>query len=411
MKTKTLHRLYSLLLFLFLIFGLFACEFIETKYSYSDPYLIKPKNNIESCLFINSVSNNFYSNNTNESEQNFLNGLGKVLLTVKDLLLIISLLIGIYFGVPVLRKTIFGSHIKDLIKKSHEANKDINYRCSELIDTYIPLTYENNPLQKQDIEVINIELKKLHIKALDASKEVTTLIVLLKNTFQYLYDEYNLNFNTITTNDFHILNYQILYMIVSISAKIINIPSSIKTEKEKYVNDKLDDFVINNEYEKFKFFEVGFDNNPISANYSSFYQKINNSQNYLIRRSGYKATNSPAPLLRLLYFNKLYFPLILKKEINLPIIQELFLCLIGFDIIEKEDKKDSVKLYYSNINTGVEFVKNLKEDDFINNYKVNYLKSINVNLKKINNFQMLRHESFSITVSFLTSIKNATTSG
>lgn len=309
-----------------------------------------------------------------------------ILRYTKEILLIIGLGAGIVIGYPALRKKLTEDHIKKLIEDIQSSNKNIKIQCQTLIDNYYSKTYRSDLLAISDVQQTYNELDNLHKEALNASKEVVTYVFMLKSTIQGVlihYDPTNLPYR-IYSDDYYSLYIRILHEIIFFTTKIVNIPSSSRTVRFKYINKKIRKFIIKENFRKFKFFEQGVDYRYTSPLLLSYYGNINKGKNILILKSAYKIFNSPAPIIRLLYLNGLYFSPILKKKEKTIFIEEK-LYLIGFKASTQYNElgeKEIISLIYCNISDMLNFTGSIKKEDFENDFIDDYIVSKNLDIKK-----------------------------
>ena len=311
---------------------------------------------------------------------------GSILQYSKEIVTIIGLIAAIALGYPALRKKLTEDHVKKIIEDIQSSNKEIKILCQSLSDKHLSRTYKSEILSNSDIQQAYNELDDLHKKALNASSEVVTFTFLLKRTIQGIlrrYDPKNISYR-IYSDEFYTFYINILYEIAFFATKIVNIPSSSRIVRIKYINRVVEKFVTNNRYKKFKYFEQGVDTKYASPLLLSYYGHIYRCHNVIILRAAYKIFNSPAPISRILYMNGFYFPPILKKKEPTLFVQET-IHLLGFKkSLQFNDKgrKDVVSLLFSNNSEMFNFTKSLKKEQLENDFIDDYISSKNVDLKK-----------------------------
>jgi hypothetical protein len=318
----------------------------------------------------------------------------------KEILIIIGLGAGIVLGYPALRKKLMEDHIKKLIDDIQSSNKSIKIQCQTLIDNYYSKTYRSDLISISDIQQTYNELDSLHKQALNASKEVVTYVFMLKSTIQgvlKIYDPMQVPY-LIYSNEYYGSYITILHEIIFFTTKIVNIPSSSRTVRFKYINKKIEKFIIKDNFRKFKYFEQGVDYRYTSPLLLSFYGNIHKFQNTLILKSAYKIFNSPVPIIRLLYLNGLYFaPILKKKEKTLFIEERLY--LIGFKSsirYDEKGEKEIVSLLFCNISDTMNFTGSIKKEDLENDFIDDYIPSKDLDLKKALNLTFGTKEEITI---------------
>lgn len=329
---------------------------------------------------INNISHNANSDATEVSKKKSFEIIDIFLKYTKEVLVIIGLVGGICIGYPALRKKLTEDHVKKLIQEIQDSNKEIKILCHTLIDKHLSRTYKNEPVSEHDLQSIFNELDSLHKKSLNASKEVVTFVFFLKRTVQGVLRQYPPSqkiHSIITTSEIFGLYIMILQEIVLFTTKIVNIPRSSSTKKFRYINKKIKPFMTKTRYKRFNHFEQGVDNKIASPLLSSFYSQINKCSNILILKSAYKITQSPAPISRLLYLNKIYFPAILRSKTEI-IFGKRYYHLVGFNKARQfsnEGEKTVYILSYANISDVFHFTKTLNPSKLFNEFTDAYIDS------------------------------------
>ncbi len=318
---------------------------------------------------------------------------------------IAALLLGVIFGYPAILRKLQEEHIKELIKKTQETNNLIKRKSIEIINKYSTRAYKDVLITKNDIQDIFNEIMRLNEESVDASKEVNTLTFLLKTTFQGILRYYNPKTNeVIYSSEIFKFYLSILSEIVFFTTKVVNLPKRVSTSKIKRINKKLDKFLNQNTFKKYKYFEQGLDYSSCNAVVFSFYVNVNSSANHIFYRAAYNIIKNPAPIMRMLFLEKFYVPPILKKEKDLLLFKDYILHLIGYKIYdyksEKEEKK-IVKCYYANISDTFAWTHNLKLEDLKNTFKDNYLTNDNREIElKINSLKEYNPECILIELDY-----------
>jgi hypothetical protein len=304
----------------------------------------------------------------------------------KEALTIVGLALGIYFGLPFLRKKLVEDHVKKLFENIQETNKEIKELTHTLIDKHLSKTYKNNPTSINEIQELYNDLDDLYKKSLNGSSEVVTFSFFLKRTIQGVLRTYEPKFNEIiTTSELYELCINVLYEIAFFTTKVITIPYNSKTEQFKYIHPELEQYVLNKKYQKFKHLEQGVDNKYASPLLISFYNHINRCSSKHIIRSAYLIAQSPVPMARLLFLNKIYFPPILKSTEKKLFITDMRLHLISFKIafqIGSSGQREIVTLLYTNISDQFHFTKSIKKEELETKFFDDYIKSIDIDIKK-----------------------------
>ncbi len=310
----------------------------------------------------------------------------------KEIVIIVGLVLGIYYGYPLLIKKLQEDHIKKLIEETQKSNKTIRELCHRLIEKHSTKSYKNRRVDYKELQDIYLEIREIDLNAADTSKEIASLVFLLKNTFQGVLRHYDpTKTKIITSAGLYSFYITILSEIIYFATKVVTLPKKANTIKFKLINKKIDRFLKENTFRKFKYFEIGLDINSTSPTTFLFFSHINNNSEYLFQRSAYQIISDPAPISRILYLNEIYYPVILERNESFTLFDEkIQLQMIGFSFMVTHDStgtKKTIDIYYANLNDILIFVRsNLKRSDFEQDFSDKYIESDGINLDNINSF-------------------------
>jgi hypothetical protein len=270
-----------------------------------------------------------------------------------------------------------------------------------LRDKYEEKISKSKPINKAELEEILKEIKEIEKEVTNANYQVTTLIFLTKQFIRNLLNNYNPpETDILTSNEIYYVLLGIINEIDYFATYIINI-QQLKFTTVKHAKKELSRFCSDYKFGTFKN-QQGLSFSPNSYITLRFFQEIFKADSYLISRSAYQIIRESSPIMRFLYLNKIYFPLILidknMQEIFFP--GEIKIQLIDFQIHKKVALKDNatkefVKLIYSNLHRHLIFVKNLTNSQIISKYEDAYIDSKGVDLSKIENFKNYDPETIS----------------
>lgn len=388
----------------FIILSFLYCSYFAVSSNNSNP-VVWEKDSIFTNVS-NTKSDTILIHLTSDSSENIKEDkLKKFLDYIIQIATIAALLLGVILGYPAILRKLQEEHIKELIKTTQETNNKIKRKSIEIINKYSTRAYKDVVITKNEIQEIYNEIVKLNEESVDASKEVNTLTFLLKTTFQGILRYYNPGNNKdIYSSELFNLYLSILGEVVFFTTKVVNLPRRVSTSKIKRINKKLDKFLNQNTFKKYKYFEQGLDYSSCNAVVFSFYANVFAIENHIFYRAAYNIIKNPAPIIRMLYLEKLYIPPILKKEKDVLFFKDFYLHLIGYKIYdyksEKEEKK-IVKCYYANISDSYAWIHNINLDDLKNNFKDNYLNNNKKEIVlKINSLKEYKPECIAIELDF-----------
>ncbi|MDD4058906.1 MAG: hypothetical protein PHO95_08440 [Bacteroidales bacterium] len=313
-------------------------------------------------------------------------------------------LVGILLTLPILRKKLIENHITTKLNEIQTKNTEIQSYNQRLIDKYIPLTYSNNKLSKEDFETILSELQEgFHISQ-NASSDVATLMFYLKTTIQGAIKHFdNYKPKLFTTRGFYGFIMDNLNLVNYYSKQVVQIPKSTKTKKSSIILKDLRKYVSYSKIEQFKYFKLGIIDSPDSSHYTIFCGNVNKTNHELLMRSSFQIYFSPKAIAKLLFINKIYAPLILSKpyEDELFGITSLDLYLIGFSIRNQVSSdpnapSEIVELVYSNPDDNLRFIDALEYEDLRFNYKDLWITDSKFDLSRSTSMTKIVVETFKL---------------
>jgi len=322
----------------------------------------------------------------------------------KDILGPLVALLGILLTLPILRKKLIENHITTKLNKIQAKNTEIQSYNQKLIDKYIPLTYSNDLLTKQDLENALNDLQEGFNISQNASSDVATLMFYLKTTIQGTIKHFdNKKSQLFSTRGFYGFIMDNLDLVNYYSKQVVQIPKSTKTQKSDIITKSLRKYVSHSKIVQFKYFKLGIIDSPDSAHFTMFSGKVNRTNHALLMRATFQIYWSPKAIAKLLFIHKIYAPSILSMPHEDPLFgtKSLDLYLVGFSIsnqlsIDPKDPTKVVDLIYSNPDDFHRFIEALKYDklksDFndiwITDSKFDLSKSISMTKTEIETFRL-----------------------
>lgn len=323
---------------------------------------------------------------------------------IKDILGPLVALLGIFLTLPILKKKLIENHITTKLNEIQSANTEIQSYNHKLIEKYIPLTYSNDLLKKDDLEKVLNDLKKgFHISQ-KASSDVATLMFYLKVAIQGVikhYDEEETK--SFFTRNFYVFILDNLDLVNYYSTQVVQIPKSTKIQKGYVIVKNLRKYVSFSQISQFKHFKLGIISSPDSAHFTIFSDNVNKSNNALLMRATFQIFNSPKAVAKLLFANKIYAPSKLTQPNDDPIsgLKSLDLYLIGFTIknqinMEANVTTKVVDLIYSNPIDSLRFVKGLKKEKLKSDFKDSWIEKSQFELSLSSRLEKTEIETFKL---------------
>jgi hypothetical protein len=310
-------------------------------------------------------------------------------------------LVGILLAIPILRKKLVENHITTKLNEIQAANTEIKCYCQQLIDKYLPLTYNNRRLNKQDIEVVFSDIQKGFAIAQKTSGDVTAFMFYLKSTIQRFIKNYDQDDQFIFTECFLAFIINTLEMVKFLSGPVVPIPKSLEIIKKHLINSRsFKKNVSHNEILQYKHFNEDAINDPDSAHFHRFYDYVNQVNNVLLLRSAFQIYWSPNIVAKHLNDDKIYAPLIISPSnpnMDSMVKSYVYLFLIGYT-----KGHGIVDLLYSNLHDNPTFAHNIPFDTIKHEFKDNWLQmtkwgfSGGIQLEKAKSMQKECFETFSL---------------
>ena len=261
----------------------------------------------------NFIIENYYStiDSTKDSNIEKEMSISEYLSLIKEIVTIIGLALGIFWGFPILKKKLQEDHIKKLVDETQQSNKSIREECHKLIEKHSTKPYKNRRVDYKELQDIYLEIRNIDLKASDTSKEISSLVYLLKNTLQGVLRHYDpAKTSLLTSTGLYNFYLSILSDIIFFATKVVTLPKKASTTKFRLINRSIEKFLTDNTFDKYKYFEIGLDIKVASPVTFLFFSRVNNYSEYLFQRAAYQIIINPAPITRLLYLQEIYLPVI-----------------------------------------------------------------------------------------------------
>ena len=321
-----------------------------------------------------------YNNeNVNTIMHNFLNYLN---LLVAPL----GIVLGILYGYPLLKQKITESHITKQFDIIQDANRLVRIECLKLKARVEPET-ESGTLTIDYINNILKDVKRIQELSVDASSEVHTYADLLMSSiieFEQLFKRGGIQKDIYTIQRYNHYIYQHILQLQYIAGLIKIIPSNNSIKRMNILVNEITPYVINNTYYTIEGLERSINLHPASASLISFVSNTLGIKkfNCLLALSTLKVVKTIVPIVRCMYYTKIYAPAILKghhTKVDSILSDRFCLYLIGYQkctthLFKNQKEENRFRLFYANI-SNVGFVEGMindvatfkgYEDDYIN---------------------------------------------
>jgi hypothetical protein len=294
-----------------------------------------------------------------------------------------------------------------MIQEIQNSNNETNKTCHKIIDKHRQKLNHNKPVPQQEIQDILDEIKDLYSCSFNCSKEVITYIYLLNRTFQGIIDQYPFpdGYNNISSDKIYSFYLNILDHVTYFCTKIINIPQKITNTRTNYIKKELRPFVYKMKLRRYKFFEKGIDKRFDSPILMAFYNFAMNTCSFIVFKAVYRIAHSLSPISRIFFFNKIYYPLVLKSK-ETTMFGNAFYHLIGFEKNERlKNNEIYYKLHYANIDNQILYKDSVDFDNIFSDFIDDFIPSKKINF---NNIKIIKRkdENFEVEIDELL-LKNA----
>lgn len=311
-------------------------------------------------------------------------GFSTLITIIKDIVTIIAILVGIYYGRKGLKRFLLDDIIKNKISNLHKANQDVFKITNQIITEISNLEDLNHPAKDDDLSIIKSFTQKLVDFSNGASKEVASLAYFLNETIRNITP--NVKSKTYSeirmASDFYALVYNTCAQLNRFSSYIVDLPKRIKLEPYNEINKSLHKYLTSEETYKIKGFQFGINmnaNSPLSLLFSSILSK--STTGYIFNKKYFQLIQSNSPIIYGLFVNKIYFPVLLETEEEKPFMGKSTLHLIKFDVqqsVSPDNKKFTIEFFYSNLNPIIKFVESIKPDEISKIYDDVFIREISV---------------------------------
>ena len=304
-------------------------------------------------------------------------------------------LIGFSAGYILIRRKLIESHISKIIIDIHDTNKILLNEVTDLIDLYVPKTYTNDVVNKEELENVYESIKTLFKTSQGASSDAQTALFYLKSTIQQSIKNYDPPsyrdkeiFTTLTTREVYGLVLSTLERVTFLLTQIVQIPNSIKTESGNWFDENLSPYIKDAEFTTYRAFRQGLKYDANSALFHLFYFDVIQRYNKLLTRSAFQIYNNTSVITKLVFLSDLYAPSIISATYEASHNKEVqFLYLLGFRGYVSSNQKgediDIVKLIYTNPSDFMLFTNGLTLDKLKTNFHDANIKDSGFDMDKL----------------------------
>lgn len=308
---------------------------------------------------------------------------------------------------PILKKKLLENHISKSLVDIQETNKELIRASTDLIDAFVPHTYTNERISREELEYLYSKIGELSLISQQANQDSHTMIFFLKETLRNTLRHYDPHTHGIIySREILGIVIEVLNEVIFFSTQVVQIPKSSKTIKGNLINKKIRKNVTHSEFEKYKYFKQGIIGDPRSAHALLFYKNICSTSTKLIARSAFQVFESVHPISNMLVIREFYAPLTLEMENFSPLSSgNHVLYLMGFRIrtslgVDPPEAKTVIELSYTNPSDFYGFVKSMTKEKFLKFFNDTYLPDSRFDLSRMTGFSSENNEIISLKFDF-----------
>ena len=272
---------------------------------------------------------------------------------------------GLFVGFKILRKKLLENHISKALDRIQETNHKILTGTTILFDDFSTRTFKSGRLQKEELEDVITKIEALYITSQGGSSECETLLFYLKRTLQFTNTHYLTDkewIEYIPAQSLYNFCLTILEKVSFYVTQVVPVPKSGKVHSQNLFNKKLSKLIKDPKYKTYRHFRLGLIPEVDSAINLLFTVEVNGMGNTLVQRSAFKVNGSNKGLLKLLYYYKIYAPLVIaipNESLLADDSAQFQLFLVGFirsKKISDNEPKTVIDLVYANPIDNLSFV-------------------------------------------------------
>lgn len=263
-----------------------------------------------------------------------LSSLELLLEITESLSVIAASVAGLVFGIPLLRRKATEQYIGKRVDILFEANSELRKRCIELLDTY-PIKGRSNRLEKDDVIKAVSDFDELFFLSANANHDACRYVNLVRSALHKFENRIGESIpadgdNDYCKEDFWRFLHNHIEMVLSYASSVGDLPKmSVKSEKQ--LNKRIDPFVKGNRRNVISDVKGSIKYYKADALLVEYYSvcMAYPKESALLRECCYSSAPDPGPIARLLYNQKIYFPLLLDVG-QFFTFERLELNLVGF---------------------------------------------------------------------------------
>lgn len=325
---------------------------------------------------------------------------------IKDLLTIVGIIVGLYFGNKSLRKYLMDEYIKKKIHEISDANNSVASLTRKIISEIDILDIENEISTQEDFDFITTRAYEIHKATSLAGIEVNTLSHFFLSTWRKVQPIMikNSSFRAFPKIDVYDLFYNYLMLQNELSSNIIIFPKKVEVEPYHKRFKIFQSPNIKDKYYRLSDFEFGLKTREHFSLQVRFLNVLINSRaDYIFHRNFFSILKGNDSILFLLAKLEYYVPSRYRVilPINTPFFENekvQFLHLIKFELSDQliPVHEKQINLYYSNL-SNIHFVESFKGDEIDGDYAPANEPMINI-FKMDIRFKIIDYETIVVTL-------------
>jgi len=330
----------------------------------------------------------------------------EVMIFIRELLTVIGILVGLYYGRKGIKRYLLGDILKDKFTELHQSNKKAIFHVDSLLKVIGNDSMSLKPMTESEIKRIDEITGKLVEETNGASSEVHTLSLYLYYTTKGVKPsaERKNQYEKRLSNEYYYLINSTCRKIKYYASNVIDLPKTEKLELYSSIRKKYQKFLSTKGFYTIKGYKFGPDISSSSTLSLAFFNILNrHSINYVFSRKFCQFIQSNHPVMINLYADNLYFPGKIKSKKE-ELLGYEYLHLIKYkisDIHKSDGSRDmTVEFYYSNILSMFGFVEGMDIEKFKNDFIDDYINTGDIFKNYIKNTLKKFDETITFTCNY-----------
>ena len=306
-----------------------------------------------------------------------------ILGVIKDILAILGVFAAFFLGYELIVRNLKTETLRRILDFDWENQKKLQAICHTQIDIYTNKLMQPGPISPKDVTDLLTSATELDTIAFSNRVPIANMTFFIKRVILNLVKYYDGTGYLLDTS-LYASYIKLIYHLKQYSQKTVVFPSYFQllffTKSPRRLTKGIMRYITESTTKYHSFYESGMNLTPVSTETIIAYQEFLATRSPIVTHATFRVINTPEPVARLLYHNKIYLPLALDTNLDDPMAEGgIFkFSLAGFSFwksmqLDYQNATETVKATYVTTNPIHGIGKGLvKKEIFITN-KDNYL--------------------------------------